>query len=87
VLTQLATCGEDTIHRVGHGQLGVDVVYDLVGMIEMSPKCVTYNARLLVIGFAAKGRIEPSAANECQSGWHELGPISKDRCCCMERDL
>jgi NADPH:quinone reductase len=49
-------------HRVGHGQLGVDVIYDLVGMIEMSPKCVTYNARLLIIGFAA-GIIKRVALN------------------------
>lgn len=49
-------------HRVGFDRLGVDIVYDPVGMIEKSLKCVTYNARLLVIGFAA-GIIEKVALN------------------------
>ncbi|KKY20309.1 putative alcohol zinc-containing [Phaeomoniella chlamydospora] len=49
-------------HRTGNGKAGVDVVYDPVGMIGPSLKCVAWNARLLVIGFAA-GKIEKLALN------------------------
>ena len=49
-------------HRKGNGRGGVDIVYDPVGMIEQSLKCSTWNARLLVIGFAA-GSIEKVALN------------------------
>ncbi|KAJ5778601.1 hypothetical protein N7520_001847 [Penicillium odoratum] len=48
--------------RSGNGKAGVDIVYDPVGLIEMSLKCVAWNARLLVIGFAA-GKIEKVALN------------------------
>lgn len=48
--------------RTGNGKAGVDIVYDPVGMIEASLKCVAWNARLLVIGFAA-GKIEKVALN------------------------
>ena len=48
--------------RTGNGKAGVDIVYDPVGMIDMSLKCVAWNARLLVIGFAA-GKIEKVALN------------------------
>lgn len=50
------------LHRTGNGKAGVDIVYDPVGMIEASLKCVAWNARLLVIGFAA-GKIEKVAMN------------------------
>jgi NADPH:quinone reductase len=83
--SQLARCGEDTLcgTRVGYDRLGVDVVYDPVGMIEMSLKCVTYNARLLVIVFAA-GIIEKVALNRvllknASLVGHALGPISQVR--------
>ncbi|KAK2740452.1 hypothetical protein FQN57_006079 [Myotisia sp. PD_48] len=49
-------------HRTGNGQQGVDIVYDPVGMIDLSLKCVAWNARLLVIGFAG-GNIEKVALN------------------------
>ncbi|KAJ5806927.1 hypothetical protein N7474_010519 [Penicillium riverlandense] len=49
-------------HRTGNGKAGVDIVYDPVGMIDASLKCVAWNARLLVIGFAA-GNIEKVALN------------------------
>lgn len=50
-------------HRKGtNGAAGVDIVYDPVGMIEQSLKCVAWNARLLIIGFAA-GKIEKVALN------------------------
>ncbi|KAI1628907.1 NADPH2:quinone reductase [Exophiala viscosa] len=49
-------------HRTGNGQQGVDVVYDPVGMIDPSMKCIAWNGRLLVIGFAG-GNIEKVALN------------------------
>ncbi|KAI9720292.1 MAG: hypothetical protein M1828_005755 [Chrysothrix sp. TS-e1954] len=41
---------------------GVDIVYDPVGLIAQSMKCIAWNGRLLVIGFAA-GDIEKVATN------------------------
>jgi NADPH2:quinone reductase len=41
---------------------GVDIVYDPVGLIAQSMKCIAWNGRLLVIGFAA-GSIETMATN------------------------
>lgn len=41
---------------------GVDVVYDPVGLLVPSLKCVNWNARLLVVGFAG-GTIEKIPAN------------------------
>lgn len=41
---------------------GVDIVYDPVGMLGPSIKCIAWNGRLLVIGFAA-GEIEKVAMN------------------------
>ena len=55
----LEICGKG---RSGNGRQGVDVVYDPVGMISQSLKCVAWNARLLVIGFAG-GEIEKLALN------------------------
>ncbi|KAL1958869.1 hypothetical protein VTO42DRAFT_3706 [Malbranchea cinnamomea] len=49
-------------YRKGNGKAGVDIVYDPVGMIDQSLKCVAWNARLLVIGFAG-GKIEKVALN------------------------
>ncbi len=49
-------------NRTGNGKAGVDVVYDPVGMIDPSMKCIAWNGRLLVIGFAA-GNIEKVAMN------------------------
>ena len=46
----------------GNGQQGVDVVYDPVGMIDASMKCIAWDGRLLVIGFAG-GDIEKVALN------------------------
>lgn len=42
---------------------GVDIVYDPVGMIDKSTKCIRWNGRLLVVGFAA-GSIEKVAMNK-----------------------
>jgi len=44
------------------GGKGVDVVYDPVGMINDSLKCIAWKGRLLVIGFAA-GAIEKVPMN------------------------
>ncbi|KIV89126.1 hypothetical protein PV10_08725 [Exophiala mesophila] len=49
-------------HRTGNGKAGVDIVYDPVGMIDASMKCIAWNGRLLVIGFAG-GNIEKVALN------------------------
>lgn len=48
--------------RTGNGKAGVDIVFDPVGMIDQSLKCVAWNARLLVIGFTG-GNIEKVALN------------------------
>lgn len=42
---------------------GVDIVYDPVGMVDKSTKCVAWNGRILVVGFAA-GTIEKVAMNK-----------------------
>ncbi|CAO1636344.1 unnamed protein product [Parajaminaea phylloscopi] len=44
------------------GGNGVDVVYDPVGLLNPSLKCIAWNGRLVVIGFAA-GTIEKIPAN------------------------
>ncbi|KAJ1998232.1 hypothetical protein GGI04_005092 [Coemansia thaxteri] len=41
---------------------GVDIVYDPVGLVEKSLKCVAWNGRIVVVGFAA-GTIESVATN------------------------
>lgn len=50
--------------RVGgdHGDANVNLRYDPVGMIAQSMKCIAWNGRLLVVGFAA-GDIEKMATN------------------------
>lgn len=45
-------------------QVGVDVVYDSVGLVGSSLKCLKHNGRILVIGFAGtEGNIEKIAMN------------------------
>lgn len=44
------------------GGKGIDVVYDPVGLIEASLKCIAWNGRLVVVGFAG-GKIEKVAMN------------------------
>lgn len=41
---------------------GVDIVFDPVGLISASQKCIAWNGRLLVVGFAG-GPIEKIATN------------------------
>lgn len=43
-------------------QKGVDVVFDPVGMIDNSLRCIAWNGRLVIIGFTA-GKIEKIAMN------------------------
>ena len=42
---------------------GVDIVYDPVGLIDKSTKCIRWNGRLLVVGFAG-GPIEKIPTNK-----------------------
>ncbi|KAL2257419.1 hypothetical protein VTK26DRAFT_199 [Humicola hyalothermophila] len=42
---------------------GVDIVYDPVGMVDKSTKCIAWNGRILIVGFAA-GTIEKVAMNK-----------------------
>lgn len=42
---------------------GVDIVYDPVGMVDKSTKCIAWNGRILIVGFAA-GKIEKVAMNK-----------------------
>ncbi|CAG8535948.1 10012_t:CDS:2 [Ambispora gerdemannii] len=44
------------------GDHGVDVVFDPVGLIEESMKCIAWNGRLVVIGFVS-GKIEKISMN------------------------
>ncbi|KAJ3342201.1 hypothetical protein HDU93_002991 [Gonapodya sp. JEL0774] len=37
-----------------HGREGVDVVYDVVGLVEASFKCTAYDARILLVGFTGR---------------------------------
>lgn len=53
----------DQVRALTPKKRGVDVVYDPVGLIDKSTKCIAWNGRLLVIGFAA-GQIEKLALNK-----------------------
>lgn len=46
------------------GGNGVDVVYDPVGLVDYSLKCIAHRSRMLVIGFAGReGNMERVAMN------------------------
>ncbi|KAI8324473.1 zinc-binding alcohol dehydrogenase-like protein [Martensiomyces pterosporus] len=51
----------DKVLEITKGK-GADVVYDPVGLVEKSLKCIAWNGRVVVVGFAA-GSIEKIAAN------------------------
>jgi NADPH2:quinone reductase len=52
-----------TVLELTNGE-GVDVVYDSVGLVDKSLKCLKHKGRVLVIGFAGtKGDIEKIAMN------------------------
>ncbi|KAI9648832.1 hypothetical protein NHQ30_003473 [Ciborinia camelliae] len=53
----------DQVKKLTPHDRGVDIVFDPVGLIDLSTKCTRWNGRLLVIGFAA-GRIEKMPLNK-----------------------
>lgn len=52
----------ETVKKLTEGK-GVDIVYDPVGLVDKSMKCVAWNGRILIVGFAA-GKIEKVAMNK-----------------------
>lgn len=52
-----------TVKKLTPKGRGVDIVYDPVGMVDKSTKCVAWNGRILIVGFAA-GQIEKVAMNK-----------------------
>lgn len=53
----------DQVKKLTPKGRGVDIVYDPVGLVDKSTKCVRWNGRILVVGFAA-GAIEKLALNK-----------------------
>ncbi|OTA87218.1 hypothetical protein M434DRAFT_399589 [Hypoxylon sp. CO27-5] len=53
----------DKVKKLTPKRRGVDIVYDPVGMVDKSTKCIAWNGRILVVGFAA-GKIEKIAMNK-----------------------
>ncbi|KAI0399069.1 hypothetical protein F4802DRAFT_71402 [Xylaria palmicola] len=53
----------DQVRKLTPKGRGVDIVYDPVGLVDKSTKCVAWNGRILVVGFAA-GAIEKVAMNK-----------------------
>ncbi|KAI2628094.1 hypothetical protein GGS26DRAFT_132883 [Hypomontagnella submonticulosa] len=53
----------DQVRKLTPKGRGVDIVYDPVGVVDKSTKCVAWNGRILVVGFAA-GQIEKVAMNK-----------------------
>ncbi|KAI1378885.1 NAD(P)-binding protein [Hypoxylon crocopeplum] len=53
----------DQVKKLTPKGRGVDIVYDPVGVVDKSTKCVAWNGRILVVGFAA-GQIEKVAMNK-----------------------
>lgn len=53
---------EEEVKKLTPQGRGVDIVFDPVGMVNTSLKCIAWNGRILVIGFAA-GNIEKVAMN------------------------
>ncbi|OLL26286.1 Quinone oxidoreductase-like protein 2 [Neolecta irregularis DAH-3] len=52
----------EQVRRCTPNNKGVDVVYDPVGLVDKSLKCIAWKGRIVVIGFAA-GNIEKVALN------------------------
>jgi NADPH:quinone reductase-like Zn-dependent oxidoreductase len=46
---------EDEVRKLANGGEGVDVVYDGIGAVESSLKCLRYRGRVVIVGFAARG--------------------------------
>ncbi|KAI1432841.1 hypothetical protein GGR50DRAFT_555531 [Xylaria sp. CBS 124048] len=53
----------DRVRKLTPKGRGVDIVYDPVGLVDKSTKCVAWNGRILVVGFAG-GAIEKVAMNK-----------------------
>ena len=53
---------EEEVRKLTPKGRGVDIVFDPVGMVNTSLKCIAWNGRILIIGFAA-GDIEKVAMN------------------------
>ncbi|KAI2604038.1 NAD(P)-binding protein [Hypoxylon fragiforme] len=53
----------DLVKKLTPKGRGVDIVYDPVGLVDKSTKCIAWNGRILVVGFAA-GQIEKLAMNK-----------------------
>ncbi|KAI1809527.1 hypothetical protein GGS20DRAFT_571548 [Poronia punctata] len=53
----------DKVRKLTPKGRGVDIIYDPVGLVDKSTKCVAWNGRILVVGFAA-GSIEKVAMNK-----------------------
>lgn len=53
----------ETVRKLTPAGRGVDIVYDPVGMVDLSTKCTAWNGRILIVGFAA-GKIEKVAMNK-----------------------
>ncbi|CAJ2499678.1 Uu.00g025310.m01.CDS01 [Anthostomella pinea] len=53
----------DQVKKLTPKGRGVDIVYDPVGIVDKSTKCIAWNGRILVVGFAA-GKIEKVAMNK-----------------------
>lgn len=53
---------EEEVTKYTPGAKGVDIVIDPVGMVNNSLKCVRWNARIVVVGFAA-GKLEEVKSN------------------------
>ncbi|KAI1264932.1 hypothetical protein F5Y18DRAFT_71315 [Xylariaceae sp. FL1019] len=53
----------DKVKKLTPNGRGVDIVYDPVGLVDKSTKCVAWNGRILIVGFAA-GNIEKVAMNK-----------------------
>lgn len=53
----------DQVKKLTPKGRGVDIVYDPVGLVDKSTKCIAWNGRILVVGFAA-GSIEKVAMNK-----------------------
>ncbi|KAJ1651764.1 hypothetical protein IWQ61_007753 [Dispira simplex] len=52
----------DQVRKLTPKQRGVDIVFDPVGLINASLKCIAWNGRLVVVGFTS-GKIEKVATN------------------------
>jgi len=63
VVSYAAPSWPAAVRALTPGGRGVDIVFDPVGLIDASTKCAAWNARLLVVGFAA-GAIEKVALNK-----------------------